>query len=1031
MMNKKRGLLVLCMILLLGSLVSAIPQTFSVHGKLENNAGSPLEGTYNMSFNIYTTYTGGSASWTLSNQDVTTDSNGIYNIVLTNVNLNFSTQYYLGVAVGNDSEMSPRINLTSSPYAFEAQNVSVSGVRFNSNVDFGTDYNFTFDSGTLFVDGSKGYVGIGTTSPQAIFHIQTTGTGNKTGLIVGRNTANTNDISSIVFNSADLGDQGAIDSIILSGSTADLAFRTRTASALTEKVRITTTGYVGIGTTTPQSKLEVKDTAPFITINGTGANSEPGLKIQNDARGWQFYVAGGDADKLYIRDTTVPATRMVIDDSGYVGIGTTTPQQKLDVVGNINSTGFINATTDLCIQGGACLSSVSASAGGWTKTGTQVALTTATDNVSIGSTDFLVHNSKGYVGIGTTSPEGRLEVSNLDTDTANTLLIRKPTEATGTDVGGLRFVTGSGAISSSNAIAGIEADITQANPSSLKGELTFSTNRGDSYTEAMRIDDSGYVGIGTTTPATPLDIDTGSNSLGLRLRGLAETVEIGDMYMGTNGEMIISTVGGSGGQAFIDLRSEDDNYGLILRQSNGTGISPYANFYVTDAATDYLNIVVNVAQGTKGLVIDENENVGIGTTTPQQKLHVNGNILANGTINATSDVCIQGGACLSSAGTGSGTISGSGTSNYVPLWNGTSSINNSNIYQGASGNIGIGTTGPTSKLGVKDTATDGALTSTLRLWQEGSGSGTGASIELGFADNSLSSASIGGFYDGAGRGLSFNTALSGVALSEKMRITSAGYVGIGTTTPQQKLHVNGSILANGTINATTDLCIQGGACLSSVSASAGGWTKTGTQVALTTATDNVSIGSTDFFVDNSKGYVGIGTTSPTQLLHVNGGIIEAGDTTSTLGSTILVGAYNGPTNDYVNTIGGHYSSGGTVIGFAIKPLSGSAGYASSADNVAWKRAAINLDNTGIHFLANSTSTTIAPGSAVNLNEFMTVLNTGNVGIGTSTPTKKFEVNGTAGAFNVDPNNAGGPLLNTTSGNVTITSAGGSVIIRLG
>ena len=40
-------------------------------------------------------------------------------------------------------------------------------------------------------------------------------------------------------------------------------------------------------------------------------------------------------------------------------------------------------------------------------------------------------------------------------------------------------------------------------------------------------------------------------------------------------------------------------------------------------------------------------------------------------------------------------------------------------------------------------------------------------------------------------------------------------------------------------------------------------------------------------------------------------------------------------------------------------------------------------------------------------------------------------NGTAGAFNVNPDNAGGPLLNTTSGNVTITSAGGSVIIRLG
>jgi len=45
---------------------------------------------------------------------------------------------------------------------------------------------------------------------------------------------------------------------------------------------------------------------------------------------------------------------------------------------------------------------------------------------------------------------------------------------------------------------------------------------------------------------------------------------------------------------------------------------------------------------------------------------------------------------------------------------------------------------------------------------------------------------------------------------------------------------------------------------------------------------------------------------------------------------------------------------------------------------------------------------------------------------------KFEVNGTAGAFNVNPNYAGGPLLNTTSSsNMTITSSGGSVIIQLG
>src|SRR3989339_447478 len=636
MINKKRGLLILCMILLLGGLVSAIPQTFSVHGKLENNAGSPLEGTYNMSFNIYNAYTGGSSIWNLSNQNVDTDSNGIYNVVLTSVNLDFGSQYYLGVTVGNDSEMSPRINLSSSPYAFEAQNVSVSGVRFNSNVDFGTNYNFTFDGGTLFVDGSKGYVGIGTITPNATLHIV-----------------------------------------------------------------------------------------------------KPGVSGDNVT----IIHSGGGANDL-----------MLIGNSGY---------------------------------------------------------------------PYAVFS-----------------------------------EANTNDPGNLQ----------------------------LK-----------------------YVGV--------------------------------------------------------------------------TTISLLAN------GNTYFN----------------NGNVGIGTTTPQQKLHVNGSILANGTINATTDVCIQGGACLSSAGTGSGTISGSGTSNYVPLWNGTSSINKSNIYQGASGNIGIGTVNPISRLEINSAANGGP-----------------AGLNINFAtrtntEDSTSAINVTGT----------------LAKGTVFKVEAGGNVGIGTSSPQQKLDVVGNINSTGFINATTDVCIQGGACLSSVSASAGGWTKTGTQVALTTATDNVSIGSTDFFVDNSKGYVGIGTTSPTQLLHVNGGIIEAGDTTSTLGSTILVGAYNGPTNDYVNTIGGHYSSGGTVIGFAIKPLSGSAGYASSADHVAWKRAAINLDNTGIHFLANSTSTTIAPGSAVNLNEFMTVLNTGNVGIGTSTPTKKFEVNGTAGAFNVDPNNAGGPLLNTTSGNVTITSAGGSVIIRLG
>ena len=56
---------------------------------------------------------------------------------------------------------------------------------------------------------------------------------------------------------------------------------------------------------------------------------------------------------------------------------------------------------------------------------------------------------------------------------------------------------------------------------------------------------------------------------------------------------------------------------------------------------------------------------------------------------------------------------------------------------------------------------------------------------------------------------------------------------------------------------------------------------------------------------------------------------------------------------------------------------------------------------------------------------------GNVGIGTTDPDKKLEISGTAGSLTFDPNVAS-PTINTTAlTNMTITSAGGSVIIQLG
>ncbi|MGE3769525.1 MAG: tail fiber domain-containing protein [Bdellovibrionales bacterium] len=133
---------------------------------------------------------------------------------------------------------------------------------------------------------------------------------------------------------------------------------------------------------------------------------------------------------------------------------------------------------------------------------------------------------------------------------------------------------------------------------------------------------SGYVGINGQSPATPLDIDTMSNSAGIRIRGAAETVEIADLFTAANGSLVISTVSGSGTQSWIEVRPEDDQYGFVIRESDGTGTTPFANFYVTDAADDVLGIGVSAAVGSLPLNVTAAGLVGVGTSTPTTKLHV-------------------------------------------------------------------------------------------------------------------------------------------------------------------------------------------------------------------------------------------------------------------------------------------------------------------------------------------------------------------------------------------------------------------------
>ena len=103
---------------------ASVPRVISYQARLSDDSGEPLEGTYNVTFSIYTEPTGGSPLW-METHTVELDSTGIYDIMLGTITpfpaeLDFSEQYWLGITINGGAELSPRYQLSSSPYTFHA-----------------------------------------------------------------------------------------------------------------------------------------------------------------------------------------------------------------------------------------------------------------------------------------------------------------------------------------------------------------------------------------------------------------------------------------------------------------------------------------------------------------------------------------------------------------------------------------------------------------------------------------------------------------------------------------------------------------------------------------------------------------------------------------------------------------------------------------------------------------------------------------------------------------------------------------------
>ena len=179
---------------------------------------------------------------------------------------------------------------------------------------------------------------------------------------------------------------------------------------------------------------------------------------------------------------------------------------------------------------------------------------------------------------------------------------------------------------------------------------------------------------------------------------------------------------------------------------------------------------------------------------------------------------------------------------------------------------------------------------------------------------------------------------------------------------------------------------------------------------------------------DSSGNVGIGTTSPLTKLEVRSGVITAGSIDAPNGAEILRGYYG--SNGALVVIGSEYSSGGTVIGYAVKPsTSVDSAFLSSASG-ALPRGAYTIAGN-IHKWYIGASQTVAEDSSVSTSEVMRIDSSGRLLVGTSsafdaTADAVIQAAATNGAFACLGNSDTSVIANENLGLLRFFSRGGSV-----
>ena len=364
-------------------------------------------------------------------------------------------------------------------------------------------------------------------------------------------------------------------------------------------------GSVGIGATNPNQKLHVEEDlgtgGTLVEFKNSNSTYQQQLTLafddnkdvtfnQGSSAGGTIFDTGTRGHSFAVNGTT----NIVFTGDGDVGIGTTSPDSKLEVAGDIhlsgNNTNRLDLDADVKITGqyngnaGSELTYLNMYNGG----NASINMGTKHSNgfISFESgdgayTERMRITNSGNVGIGTETPAEKLDVyGNIRIHTGNEL----------------RFNNANvGAYRDSN-------DLRLAGYSSIQF-LSSPTSMG-SQTERMRIDNTGNVGIGTTSPSQTLTVEGAISSSG-------------DIYIGNDGEN--------------NTLHFNTTTGNIVKISGNTGLNLHSDNQVAFIESDGNNtkLVASVNNGTLSINRSSEYDANI-------KLYVNGDSRIDGTLQIES-----------------------------------------------------------------------------------------------------------------------------------------------------------------------------------------------------------------------------------------------------------------------------------------------------------------------------------------------------------------------------------------------------------